>query len=342
MIRRYLSIIFILVLVILPANISCRRNQYKANISSVSVNLQVLRIEKDLFLTDPGKISEKIPLLKEKYGSFLQLFSYVISAGEVEDSTFNYLLTEFCTDKLNNEIFSLTTELFPDVSEIEEKLEDAFRHYIYYFPSKNIPSVYTCITGFNNSIITGDSILGIALDMYLGDGCKYYSQLGIYSYISARMTPLYIIPDCIYGWGASEWNYAVMDYSPRNVISKMIHEGKLKYFQKCLLPDIPDELIFGFTNDQMKFCRNNEDRMWQYLIENDLLFKTNRLTVRKLTGEAPFTSYFTNESPGRAAVWTGFRIIESFMKANPAVSLFDLMNNTDIQGIVEKAKYSPE
>jgi hypothetical protein len=92
----------------------------------------------------------------------------------------------------------------------------------------------------------------------------------------------------------------------------------------------------------MKFCRNNESQMWQYLIENDLLFNSDQLTIRKLTGEAPFTSYFTNESPGRAAVWLGFRIVESYMMKNPGVNLGDLMKNTDIQGLLEKAKYNPQ
>jgi len=109
-----------------------------------------------------------------------------------------------------------------------------------------------------------------------------------------------------------------------------------------MLPESPDELIFGFTSDQMKFCRNNEDQMWQYLIENDLLFKTDQFTIRKLTGEAPFTSFFSNESPGRAAVWLGFRIVESYMMKNPGVKLEDLMNNTDVQDLLEKAKYRPQ
>jgi hypothetical protein len=82
--------------------------------------------------------------------------------------------------------------------------------------------------------------------------------------------------------------------------------------------------------------------MWQYLVEKDLLFNTDQLTIRKLTGEAPFTGYFTKESPGRAAVWLGFRIVESYMMKNPGVKLGDLMINGDVQGLVEKAKYSPQ
>jgi hypothetical protein len=82
--------------------------------------------------------------------------------------------------------------------------------------------------------------------------------------------------------------------------------------------------------------------MWQYLVENDLLFKTDRFLIRKLTGEAPFTSFFTNESPGKAAVWIGFRIVESYMIKNPGAKLKDLMRELDIQHILEKAKYSPK
>jgi len=83
--------------------------------------------------------------------------------------------------------------------------------------------------------------------------------------------------------------------------------------------------------------------MWQYLIENDLIFKTDQFTIRKLIGEAPFTSYFSNESPGRAAVWLGFRIIESYMSGNRKENdLGSLMDNVNIQEILEKAKYDPK
>ena len=63
--------------------------------------------------------------------------------------------------------------------------------------------------------------------------------------------------------------------------------------------------------------------------------------IRKFTGEAPFTSYFTEESPGRAVVWTGFRIIERYMNNNPDVTMQELMSMTDCQSILGGAKYNP-
>ena len=167
---------------------------------------------------------------------------------------------------------------------LKRVLNDAFSHYLYYFPGRVVPAVFTCITGFNNSIITGDSLLGIGLDRYLGADCEYYPRLNIYKYIADRMTPEYIVPDCMYGWGTSEWDFSALKYPADNVLAEIIHDGKLKYFEKCMLPETPDEIIFGFTPDQMKFCRNNEGQMWQYLVENNLLFSSDQFTITQTHG----------------------------------------------------------
>ncbi len=337
---RKISILVLIAMV--PLIHSCKRDHYKINTGSIRANVEIKRLEEDLFTLNPDEITAKLPAIKEKYKGFLKLFSLVINTGDIDDTSFGDFLVRFCTDKLNNEVFTLTMKQFPDVKEIQKGLEDAFRYYLYYFPEKKVPSVFTCITGFNNSIITGDSVLGIGLDRYLGADCKYYAMLEIYKYIASRMTPENIVPDCMYGWGTSEWDFRAMNYPSDNLMSEMIHDGKLKYFEKCMLPSDRDELIFGFTPEQMKFCRNNEGQMWLYLIEHDLLFTSDQFTIKKFTGEAPFTGYFSKESPGRAAVWLGFRIVESYMMKNPGIKLGDLMNDTDVQGILEKAKYNPQ
>lgn len=332
--------IFVLLCLIITSG--CKRNHYKINTSSIQADITIKRLEKSLFESDPAQLPASLPELRKEYGDFLQLFSYVINAGNINDTVFPRILVNFVTDKVNYEVYEKVIQLYPSMEPFEEELEEAFRHYLYYFPEKQIPSVVTCITGFNNSIITGESVIGIGLDRYLGRGSEYYPMLEIYNYMAAKMNPYNIVPDCIYGWGASEWDYELIDYADDNVLTTILHEGKLKYFEKCMLPELNDTILFGFTADQMKFCRNNERQMWQYLIEYDLLFSTDQFVIRKLTGNAPFTSYFTNESPGMAAIWIGFRIVESCMINNRDMTLSELMGTKDIQGILEKAKYDPE
>ena len=332
----------LVMLFLIPGMLSCKRNPYKINVSSVSAGIEITRLEQDLFTIDPAQIPAAVPHFREKYGDFLQLFSYVINAGNVNDSAFGDFLVKFCTDKLNNEVYEKVMDLYPDIKDLEDDLEDAFRHYKWYFPDASIPGAYTCITGFNNSLIVGDSVIGIGIDRYLGRDCDYYPRLQIYRYIAARMNSWNIVPDCMYAWGASEWDLASMGYPADDVMTEMIHEGKIKYFEKCMMPEINDTVLFGFSADQMKFCRNNERQMWYYLIEHDLLFSTDQFTIRKLTGEAPFTAFFTNESPGKAAIWIGFRIVESYMMKNRDISLGGMMKNTDIQGLLEASRYNPK
>ncbi len=336
--------LIVAVLLAATALYSCKRDPYRVNVSSVKAEIKIKRLEKDLFSINPEGITARLPELKTGYGDILRLFSLAVNTGDIDDPAFGDYLAGFCTDKQNNDVYKLVAEKYPDLSDIEKDLEMAFRHYLYYFPEKKVPEIFTCITGFNASILTmsGEPLLGIGLDKYLGADCEYYPGLGIYQYMAARMIPEYIVPDCMNGWASSVWDREAMGYETDNVLTEIIHQGKLRYFMRCMLPELDDELIFGFTPAQMNFCRNNEAQMWQYLVENDLIFKTDQFVIRKLVGEAPFTSYFTNESPGRAAVWTGFRIIESYMQKNRGTSLDELMNETDIQGILEKARYAPQ
>ena len=320
---------------------SCGRNHYNVNLSGIDAQVEIKRLEEDIFTIEPSELEAAIPGLREEYGSFLQYFSYVINTGEVTSPTWHMYLNSFVTDKMNRDAYKSVMEKYPDIRNIEEGLREAFRHYLYYFPGRQIPHVYTCITGFNNSIIVADSLLGISLDKYLGSDCEYYQMLGIYNYQALKMGSQNILPDCMYAWAFTEWNFEEMDYGSENVFANIIHEGKLYYFTRCMLSDYDDKGIFGFTDEQMKFCLSQEGEMWTYLIEHDLLFSGDPLIIRKLTGEAPFTSYFTNESPGRASVWIGFRIIEKFMQNNPEMGLEELMKMTDYQKILTGAKYNP-
>ncbi len=333
--------VYALVPLIILGSLSCKRDHYKVDVSDIDLSVNIKRLELDLFEGSPNELISKVPQLKEKYDGFLQLFSFVINIGLVTDSSWINGLVSFCTDKQNYEVYSATKKLYPEIQFIEEGLTGAFKHFRYYFKKRTIPAVFTCISGFNNSMITGDSLLGISLDRYLGSDCKYYPGLSIYKYQAARMNPQNIVTDCMYAWASREWLYKDLQYSSDNVLSEMIHEGKLLYFVRCMLPDSGNDLVFGFTPDQMRFCTDNEGQMWQYLIENKLLFSSEQLVRRKLTGEAPFTAYFSKESPGRSAVWIGFRIVESFMAKNKNVTLEELMMMTDCQDILEKAKYNP-
>ena len=178
----------------------------------------------------------------------------------------------------------------------------------------------------------------MGLDNYLGRDTEFYRRLARPQYQINNMHPGKIPSDCMLGWGITEFEY---NDSVNNVLSNMIYHGRNAYFAKWMLPEEPDSLIMGFTAGQMQFCRNNEARMWEYLVEEKILFETDRMTIQKFTGSGPFTSDFTRESPARAAVWIGWRIVEDYMRYNSMLTLRELMNEQDYMKVLTRSRYNP-
>jgi hypothetical protein len=225
-----------------------------------------------------------------------------------------------------------------DTIQLRNDLEKAFKHYKYYFPQKKIPVIYTCISGFNQSVVTSENLIGISLDKYLGADSPFYEKLGLAEYKRRNMHPAKIVPDVMYGWAVTEWP---KPEGASNLLSQMIVEGKTMYLVDAMLPEKHDSLKIGFTRKQLEFCKKNEASMWTYLAEHKQLYSTDRMTIKRYIDDGPFTSSFTNESPARTGVWIGWQIVRSYMKQHPETKLADLMNNPDFQGILNQSGYQP-
>jgi len=333
---------FTVPLLLLMVVTSCHRDPYRVNLSGIEIDLSVRDLGRDIFETPPNEMAARADWLKLEYGNALKTYSTVIGLGDPSDDRWNSAFILFATDMRNLDLWDEVKRVWPDNGQLGKDLENAFRHYRYFFPDRSIPEVITCISVFNNSIIVDDSLLMISLDRYLGADSEYYPSLGIFSYQARKMTPAYAASDCIYAWASTEWDYNSAGYGTRTLLSTMLHEAKLVYFTKRMMPSIADTVLHGFTGSQLEFCESGEKEIWEYLVSKDILFSTDGFLIRKFTGEAPHTSYFTEESPGRAVVWTGFRIIERYMKNNPSVTLEELMALTDLQVIMTGARYNPD
>jgi hypothetical protein len=139
-------------------------------------------------------------------------------------------------------------------------------------------------------------------------------------------------------WATTEFEFKD---SVNNLINNMIYEGKIMYFVNAMLPNQPDTLKWGFTGLQMKFCANNEKQMWTYIIENKLVFNTEKFRINQFIREGPFTKDFSRESPARAAVWLGYNIVTAYMNKYKNLTIRDLMYENDYMKILNNSGYSP-
>ncbi len=331
------KIVFFLVIALFFT--SCSRNPLNINVSNISLDMKIKHFDVDLLKIKPDQMQSSIPYLKNSYKEFFDIFTYrMISIGGTEQADFTEMLNAFVADTL---IRSLEINVAESVDTIQfrKDLEVAFKHYKYYFPKKEIPVVYTCISGFNQSVVISQNLIGVSLDKYMGAASPFYAQLGLPEYKRRNMYPEKIVPDMIYGWAESEWPKAE---NSNNLISQMIQEGKLMYFMDAILPAINDALKIGYTQKQLDFCEHNENKMWTFLAEHKLLFTTDRMSIKRFMDDGPYSPAFTEESPARTGIWLGWQIVRSYMKNNPEIKLADLLVNNDFQGILNQSGYQPD
>jgi len=318
----------------------CQRNPLKPDISGINVRINIKRLDLDLFKVTPKNQDSLIPVLRSSYGEFFTLYNKnIIALGDPSDPQYPSYLHAFLTDTMRIASVNKVDSLFHSLKWLEDKLQTAFRYYKFYFPNKEVPMVYTIISGFNQMIITTSNVLGISLDNYLGVKCPYYRMLALPEYKKINMHPEKIPTDALYAWAMSEFE---ADDTRDNLLASMIYQGKMMYFLDCVFPDETDYLKIGFLPEKIKWCKDHENGMWTYLIENKLLFTIDHMNIRRFTGPGPFTTSFTQESPGKAGVWIGWQIVRKYMKKNPKVTLAQLMNDHDSQKILNESGYSPE
>jgi hypothetical protein len=311
----------------------------KVNISSIKEEVPLIRYDHAFFEAGAQSDSTAIASLCEKYPRFTDLFSYqVIKIGTLTDSAGRTMVREFVSDSVIRQAKMRSDDLFPAYPAFSKELIRAFKHYRYYFPDGELPEIYACISGFNESVFLSGNMIGISLDKYLGSDFGSYSLLGIPVYKQKKMIPAMITTDVIQAWGRSRFPTGKNGTS---LCDFMIYEGKLLYFTKALLPERADTLVTGFTGRQSEWCVENEPEMWNYLVEHKLLFSTKQMDIVRYIGDGPTTNGFPPDSPARTGAWLGWQIVKNYMKKNPEVTLPDLMANDQYQGILNASAYAP-
>jgi gliding motility-associated lipoprotein GldB len=320
---------------------SCKPNPLKVNISDIKNTVSVVRFDDELFSVNNNDTVNYIVELSNKYPEFFDLFTYrVIQIGGIQDTLFFERMKHFMTDTMILSVKKLVDAEFSDFNKIEKQLNEAFKYYQYHFPDKKVPTVYAYISGFNQSVVTAENVIGISLDKYLGRDFGYYRLLNSTpQYKIMNMYKEKIVSDVAYAWGITEFEHT---NKSTTLLDNMIHYGKLMYFVDALLPEMDDSLKIGYTDLQIKWCRRNEAQMWSQLIENKMLYSNKRMDIIRYTNNSPTTSGFPLESPGRTGVWIGWQIVREYMKKYPQTSLNELMHNSNYQQILNDSKYFPE
>jgi gliding motility-associated lipoprotein GldB len=303
--------------------LSCdQKTKVEKEVEEIPVDVKVERFDKVFFETKP----EDLAKVKKQYPFFFPAGNDdAIWLGKMQDPIWREVYTE-------------VQKKYSNFEPVREEFNTLFKHVKYYFPKTKTPKIITVIgeMDYNSKAIYADSLVIVALELYLGKNHKFYE---FPNYLKQNFEERQIMPDVV-----SSFSYRNIPNSPdRSLVAQMVFEGKQLYAKDLLLPEYSDAEKMGYTPEQIKWCEENEAYMWRFFIENEMLYSVDpKLTTRFMT-PAPFSKFYLeidNDTPGRVGAWIGWQMVRAYMKNNN-VTLPELLK-TDAKVIFENSKYKPK
>lgn len=331
--------IFVLaVAVIVMAGCHNRRQYYPRHLTEQTV--QIVRFDQALMAIDSLNAPTAVPALYADYAAFMPEFAEQALGVDRRDTT--YLISAlplFLADTLYG--FAQTNrcvaQTFADMRGIQRELNTAFSRLAYLYPDIHIPTLYTFVSGFNASVLfLEDDNMAVGLDMYLGADYPYYNQV-VYNYQKQTMRK-----ECVAGDVVSGYVFAHFPFEGKKsrLLENMLYRGKLMYLCSTLLDEPPYE-VMGYTKEQWQWCEKYERQVWNRMMDKRDLFKSEQFVMTSYLNDGPFTSEISQEAPPRIGTWVGWRIIDSYMRHHPEVSMQDLIAQTDAEMLLRESYYKP-
>lgn len=232
-----------------------------------------------------------------------------------------------------------------DKAKLNEDLSQMFARVKHFFPTFKTPKVFLYssslegITDYPVFFRTDEGMIFVDISAFMGKDSQYYEGLDIY--LKNMMNPENILPQ-IGGVVARE--FVIFNPQERKFLDMMMMEGKVKFLQDIFLPNIADNLKMDYTENQQQWAVANEGNIWNYFVENDLIFSDDNKLYERFMSVAPFSKFYTEidqKSSPRVGTFIGWQIAKSFFKENPNTDLavFLKMNATDI---FNQSNYKPE
>ena len=321
---------------------ACGNKKNIPDVSDIKVDLTVKRFEKDFFAIDTNHIEASLNKLQQQYGTFLNDYLYnILSLPAAPDSVAKNIKL-FVHDY--KPVYDSAALLFSSFDKPENEIHKGLQLTKYYFPRYPLPKqIITYIGPFEgySNVLTASGI-AVGLQLYFGKSFSVYQTdffRELYpDYQSKRFESGYIAVN-------SMTNLINDIYPPpsssKTLIEQMVEEGKRAYVLDALLPETADTLKTGYTAAQLKGCYANEAAIWNYFIENNLLYVNDPSQLRDYTNDAPKTEALGPDSPGNIGLFIGWQIVKKWMdKKGDKMTLPQLLT-TDAKQIFGEAKYKP-
>lgn len=291
---------------------SCSSDPYEVDLSKVNLKLEFINLDSIVNSSNNHQlIASKAQLIKSNREILDFSFGYCLGIPLAPDSTFLRKVNEFKTDKYIQRLEKATQKL--PKQKFKTELTAAFKRLKYHFPSSKIPtSVFFVNSLFSASVFCTEKEIAIGIERYLGANASVIKELPpqqFYEWIKIGMEPRFLTRDALAAWLMT--NY--LEETNENYAAEMIRWGKILFLCKVLLPEEKEEIVLRYSAAQLEWANASEKAVWNYLVDKELLFKTDEETRINLLKEGPYSIGLPKESPDRIGQFMGYKIVKQYM-----------------------------
>lgn len=307
---------------------SCKKdteNLWKVEVKNPVEKVQITDISKELY--DPNVSLE---IFTQKYPFF---------QGTVPNEDFVERRKDPEEIKVYKEAISKI-----DVTKLNKELADLFSHIKNYFPDFKEPQVFlysSALQGIMDPIFyePEKGMLFIDIAAFMGENNPNYK--GLEQYFQKSMNPKNILPKVAEMFAE---HFVPHNFEHQKFIDNIVYYGKLMTLQDAFLPQEPDALKMNYTPEQYEWAKANEVNIWNYFVENNLVFSDDQRLAERFINPAPFSKFYTeidNESSPQIGIFSGWQICRKFYKEKPETKLADFLK-MNAQEIFNQSNYKPK
>jgi len=262
----------------------------------------------------------------------------VLGIGTIENPMIDISLLRFVENENWRAVQQDIDKQFADLKTLEKELSQALAYYKYYFPTEDLPKFLAYNSGFNYANHLAGDYIGVGLEFYLGAENETVQLLAtdeFPNYLKEKMDVKFLLPNTL------EFMLLYAHFEAPNTddfLHNIVALGKMKYLLSLILPGSTDDVIMLYSPEQLAWVEQSEAKIWEKFVKDELIYSTDSQKIMKMIIDGPFTIGLPKESPGRVAVWLGYKMVKDYMKKYPETKLIDLLAEPDAKKIMSAYK----
>lgn len=228
----------------------------------------------------------------------------------VEENLFRFYNSYKSLRKLYDDTQNIYTSKYRHELDSNMTIIDFYLERLYKI-QPNIPKadkIFLFISALHENIIVYENIIGIALDRYLG--MDYYMYPKAMTKWKIQFSDIHRMPlDALKGY--------IVSHTPIQTNKLLTNIDYLKYWANIydilskVFEDYTEQEIFGFTDIQYEWVKQNIDKIYKNAILKGDLDTYNQTIIEKYFGELPEDKVLPSEAPRQIGKYLAFWMLKT-------------------------------